>query len=271
MRGRGSRRAWSGADVASVAASRRRCWRGWSARSRRGLKHRNARLQGLHGCLVGRFGELDGPGRLVAGIDLEKAGAIIAAREAIVRTADGELLFPRAHECLAGPFSAAVIVDRIDVIEARNERAPQHGLAAAGGSVPPAFGGPAFVLLVPDRDAEPVAGIVAEAEFGRGWLGGHRDCRVVERPVCVAARRSIAETAGVARALDCRTIAIGCVRACSWLRPSWPLPRSVTVSSPPESITARRPCAVRSRASRACAAATSRASPSIAVPSRTHS
>src|SRR5262249_25558480 len=123
MRGRGSRRSWSGADVASVAASRRRGWRGWAARQRRGPEHWEGGLQGLHGYLVGRFGELDGPGRLVAGIDFEKAGAIIAAREAIVRTADGELLFPRAHECLAGPFSTAVIVDRIDVIEARNERA----------------------------------------------------------------------------------------------------------------------------------------------------
>src|SRR6516225_9984553 len=94
-------------------------------------------IAAVHGCLVGRFGELDGPGRLVAGIDFEKAGAIIAAREAIVRTADGELLFPRAHECLARPFSAAVVVDGIDVIEARDECAPQHGLAAAGGDVPP--------------------------------------------------------------------------------------------------------------------------------------
>src|SRR5260370_41113993 len=189
MRGRGSRRSWSGADVASVAASRRRCWRGWSARSRRGLKHRNARLQGLHGCLVGRFGEMDGPGRLVAGVDFEKAGAIIAAREAIVRTADGELLFPRAHECLAGPFSAAVIVDRIDVIEARNERAPQHGLAAAGGNVPPAFGGPALVLLVADRDADPVAGIVAEAGIGPDWVAGERDWSHAEPPARALARR----------------------------------------------------------------------------------
>src|SRR5262249_24882808 len=59
--------------------------------------------------------------------------------------------------------------------------------------------------------------------------------------------------------------------AYSWLGPPRPWPRSVTVSSPPDRITARRPCALRSRASRACAAATSRASPSIAVPSRTHS
>jgi len=49
--------------------------------------------------------------------------------------------------------------------------------------------------------------------------------------------------------------------------PPLPLPRSVTVSSPPERITARRPWPRRSRASRAWATATSRASPSIAVPS----
>src|SRR5215472_14649428 len=181
MRGRGSRRSWSGADVASVAVSRRRRRRARSAGSRRGLKHRNARLQGLHGRLVSRFGELHGPGRLVAGIDLEEAGAVIAAREAIFGSADGELLFPRAHEGLAGPFAAAIVVDRIDVVEAGDERAAQHGLAAAGGDVPPALGGPAFVLLVTDRDPDPVAGIVAEAEIGPGRLGGHCECGHDER------------------------------------------------------------------------------------------
>ena len=59
--------------------------------------------------------------------------------------------------------------------------------------------------------------------------------------------------------------------AYSWFGPPRPRPRSVTVSSPPDKITARRPFTLRSRASRACVAATSRASPSIAVPSRTQS
>src|SRR5262249_45621440 len=103
----------------------------------------------------------------------EAAVAVIAAREAIFGSADGELLFPRAHEGLAGPFAAAIVVDSIDVVEAGNERAAQHGLAAAGGDVPPALGGPAFVLLVTDRDPDPGAGIVAEAEIGPGRLGGH--------------------------------------------------------------------------------------------------
>src|SRR5262249_30772100 len=176
-----SRRSWSGADVASVAVSRRRRRRARPAGSRRGLKHRDARLQGLHGRLVGRFGELDGPGRLVAGIDLAEAGAIIAAREAVFGSADGDLLFPRAHEGLAGPFAAAIVVDRIDVVEAGDERAAQHGLAAAGGDVPPALGGPAFVLLVTDRDPDPVAGIVAEAEIGPGRLGARCECGHDER------------------------------------------------------------------------------------------
>src|SRR5262249_23286201 len=96
-------------------------------------------------------------------------------------SADGELLFPRAHEGLAGPFAAAIVVDRIDVVEAGDERAAQHGLAAAGGDVPPALGGPAFVLLVTDRDPDPVAGIVAEAEIGPGRRGGPWEGGNVER------------------------------------------------------------------------------------------
>src|SRR3954452_19559323 len=110
MRGRGSPRFWSGADVASVAASGRRRRRAGPAGRWRSLQHWNTRLQRLHWRLVGRFGQLNGPRRLVAGIDFEEAGAVIAARQAIVRAADGELLFPRAHEGLARPFAAAVIV-----------------------------------------------------------------------------------------------------------------------------------------------------------------
>src|SRR5882724_5146000 len=172
MRGRGWRRSWSGADVASVTASRRRRRRARPAGGRRRLKHRNARLQGLHGRLIGRFGQLDGPRRLIAGVDLEKSGAIIAAREAIVGAADGELFFPRAHEGLTGPFATAIVIDGVDVVEARNQRAPQHGLAAAGGDVPPPLGRPALVLFVSDRDADPIAGIVTEAEIRLGRSGG---------------------------------------------------------------------------------------------------
>src|SRR5262245_55441490 len=187
MRGQGSRRSWSGADVASVAASGRRRRRAGSAGRRRSLKHRDTRLQGLHGRLVGRFGKLDRPRRLVAGVDLEEPGAVIAARQAIVGAADGELLLPRAHEGLTGPFAAAIVVDRVDVIEAGDERAPQHGLAAAGGDVPPALGSPAFVFLVADGDPDPIAGVVAKAEIslgrpGEAYAGGHSQNADREHP-----------------------------------------------------------------------------------------
>src|SRR5262249_52019584 len=109
----------------------------------------------------------------------EEAGTVIAAGETIVGAADGEFFFPRAHESLARPFAAAVVVDRIDVIEARDERTPQHGLAAASGDVPPALGGPAVILLVADRDPDPVAGVVAETEVGHRGRGVERpgDCK----------------------------------------------------------------------------------------------
>src|SRR5215470_5352541 len=378
MRGRGSRRFWSGADVASVAASGRRRRRAGPAGRRRSLQHGNPRLKRLHWRLVGRFGQLNGPGRLVTRIDLEEAGAVIAARQAVVRAADGEFFFPRAHEGLTRPFPAAVIIHGVNVVEPRDEPASQHGLAAASGNVPPALGGPAVVFLVADRDPDAVAGVVAETEVGFGRPGRPGECGHAQRPagehagdrptaehapkwssavsVCHTARTRYARQPrhryrvnihglstriarksftlvnvgpGVSRSptfsknsvelLSFRNAAgsrprrparasvlasmkapagsSGCpappsvpsvspesaatplvpasatasASAYSWLGPPRPLPRSVTVSSPPERITARRPCALRSRASRACAAATSRASPSIAVPSRTHS
>src|SRR4051812_17288603 len=64
-----------------------------------------------------RFGQLHGPGPLFAGIDFEEAGAVIAARQAILGAADREFLVARAHESLSRPFAATVIVDRIDVIK----------------------------------------------------------------------------------------------------------------------------------------------------------
>ena len=80
---------------------------------------------------------------LLAGVDLEEAGAVEAARQAVVGAADGEFLVARAHEGLARPFAAAIVVDRIDVIEAGDQRSLQQRLAAARRQIPPALGGPA--------------------------------------------------------------------------------------------------------------------------------
>src|SRR5262245_22843354 len=168
MQGRGWRRSLSDADVASVSVSRRRRRRCGAAGGRRRLQHRNPRLQGLHGNLVRRLGQLDGPRRLVAGVNLEKAGAVVAARQALFRSADREFLFARAHERLTRPFAAAVVIDGIDVVEAGDERSAQHGLAAASAEIPPALGGPALVLLVSDRNTDAIPGVVAEAEVGPG-------------------------------------------------------------------------------------------------------
>ena len=96
------------------------------------------------------------------------AGAVEAARKAILGAADGELLVARAHESLSRPFAAAVIVDRVDVVVARDQRAAQQRLAAPRRQVPPALGGPALVLLVAERNPDPAAGIVAEPEIGGG-------------------------------------------------------------------------------------------------------
>jgi len=46
------------------------------------------------------FGQLHGPGTLLAGIDFEKAGPIETARQAILGALDGELIVARTHEGL---------------------------------------------------------------------------------------------------------------------------------------------------------------------------
>ena len=113
------------------------------------------------------FGQLHGPGALLAGIDLEEAGAVETARQAILGALDGEFLVARAHECLSRPFAAAVVIERVDIIKPRDKRAAQQGFAASRGHVPPAFGGPALGILVAERDADPARGIVAETEVRR--------------------------------------------------------------------------------------------------------
>ena len=113
------------------------------------------------------FGQLHGPGALLAGVDLEEAGAVKTARQAILGALDGEFLVARTHECLSRPFAAPVVIQSVDIIKPCDERAAQQRLAAARGHVPPAFGGPALGILVAERDADPAGGVVAEAEVRR--------------------------------------------------------------------------------------------------------
>ena len=79
--------------------------------------------------LFAGFGQLHGPGALLAGVDLEEAGAVETARQAILGALDGEFLVARAHEGLSRPLAAAVVIERIDIIEPCDQRAAQQGLA----------------------------------------------------------------------------------------------------------------------------------------------
>ena len=82
------------------------------------------------GCSL-EFGELHGPGALLAGIHLEKAGAVEAAGQAVANAADGELLVAGAHVGLSHPFAAAIVVDGVHIVITRDKITLEHGLAAA--------------------------------------------------------------------------------------------------------------------------------------------
>src|SRR5690349_18692870 len=115
MRDRAWRRSWCDAAAASVLAFGRCGSDCRSARCGGRSLRRWARLclRGRLGRKLRRLGELHRPGRLLAGIDLEETGAVIAARQAVGVAVDGELLVARAHEGLPGPFAAVIVVDRV--------------------------------------------------------------------------------------------------------------------------------------------------------------
>ena len=167
-----------------------------SARSHRSRNSRHA----LRGLLVG-FGQLHGPCSLFAGVDLEEAGAVEAARQAILGALDGEFLVARTHEGLSRPFAAAVIVERVDVIEPRDQGSAQQRLATARGHVPPALGGPALGVLVAERDADPAGGVVAEPEIGRRRTAPQ--ARPPPAPASASGRRSCGAGGGQAARIFC--------------------------------------------------------------------
>ena len=81
----------------------------------------------LRRLLFAGFGQLHGPGALLAGVDLEEAGAVEAARQAILGALDGEFLVARAHEGLSRPLAAAVVIERVDVVDTARPACPSAG------------------------------------------------------------------------------------------------------------------------------------------------
>ena len=93
-----------------------------------------------------RIGQADGPVIGLSGVDLEKSRALIAAFRAFLHPPDCERLVCRAHEVLAGPFAAAVVVDGVDVQISGSGRPLSKRFAGLRRDVPPAFGRPAVVV-----------------------------------------------------------------------------------------------------------------------------
>jgi hypothetical protein len=56
------------------------------------------------------LGQLHGPRALIAGVYLEKSGAVEAARQTVVCAPDCEFLVARAHKSLSRPFAAMVVI-----------------------------------------------------------------------------------------------------------------------------------------------------------------
>src|SRR3989304_539188 len=93
----------AGPRVATILARRNRLMScvsssavvGWRRGRRDARLPRGARRAGLQrpvGGLLGAVGQLHRPGALLAGVDFEEPGAVIAARQAVFGAANGELL-----------------------------------------------------------------------------------------------------------------------------------------------------------------------------------
>src|ERR1700686_3776938 len=152
-------RLWSAAAASWSLFSRR--GRGCRAGAGRRRVELIARRQRLLRGLLGGLGELHGPGTLLAGIDFEEAGAVVAMGEAVADAADGEFPVAGAHIGPSRPFAAAIVVDGVDIIKTRDEIALEYGLPGSWRPVPPAFGGPAVGVLIADRDSDPARRVVA--------------------------------------------------------------------------------------------------------------
>src|SRR5262249_7069708 len=261
------------------------------------------------------------------------------------------------------PLASAIVVDGVDIIITGDQRAFDQRLAGTRRQVPPPFRGPALLVLVAERNADPAACVVAQSEIrhrvpregkrpcqrkggkqgspgvektgpeqggpnhgNRKTRAGHTGLSTTmarksltfvkvgpgrsrpparsKNPVESLSARNAAGSRPSARAFAavCPSLrappgppaappppsvpsvsaasaampvvpasAMASASAYSWFGPPRPFPRIVTVSSPPDRITAPPPAARNWRASCACAAATSRASPSSRSPRNTTS
>src|SRR5262249_61830523 len=81
-------------------------------------------------------------------IHLEEAGALIATSAAFLNPPDREGLVGGTHVGFARPFSAAVVVDGVNVIKTAGKRSLVKRLAGLRRNVSPGFRGPAAWMLV---------------------------------------------------------------------------------------------------------------------------
>ena len=104
-------------------------------------------------------------------VDFEKARAFVIRVRAVLDAANGERLVGGAHDGLAAPFAAAIIIERVNIVIARDERAFQQHFAGLRGDVPPAFADPAGLVLISDCDTDAAGGRIAELEIRRAEDG----------------------------------------------------------------------------------------------------
>src|SRR5579871_3503975 len=128
------------------------------------------------GLRVRLVGQLHRPALgVLAGVDLEEAGAIEATDETILPALDLELAVRGAHEGFALPL-AAPLVHCVEIVILSGERAAQQRRAIERLEVPPAFADPALAIGVGERDTDPAAGVVAHPQIRARGLSRNKRC-----------------------------------------------------------------------------------------------
>ncbi len=115
---------------------------------------------------LGLVGQLNGPIGLLLRIDLEEAAFLEAAALAIVNPFDRKLHIVGAHWNRAGPLSALVVIEGVDIIKPGPEPILYQESTGLAIDVPPAFASPPLLILVTDGNANPAGGAVAQFKIG---------------------------------------------------------------------------------------------------------